>query len=55
MPKGLVVHLDDDLYRRFAMMCAYEGMTLKDQVYKIIKESVECFEGFLEEGAKRKP
>jgi hypothetical protein len=53
MPKGLVVHLDDDLYRRFAMICAYEGMTLKDQVYKIIKEDVECFEWFLREETKR--
>ena len=52
MPKGLVVHLDDDLYRRFAMMCAYEGMTLKDQLYKMIKEDVECFEWFLKEEAK---
>jgi hypothetical protein len=52
MPKGLVVHLDDDLYRRFAMMCAYEGMTLKDQVYKMIKEDVECFEWFFKEEGK---
>lgn len=49
MPKGLVVHLDDDLHRRFAMLCAYEGMTLKDRVYKIIEEDVDCFEEFLKE------
>jgi len=54
MPKGLIVHLDDDLYRRFAMMSAYEGMTLKEQVYKIIKEDVECFEEFLKEERESK-
>jgi hypothetical protein len=26
--RGAVVRLNDDLYRRFAMRCAYEGMTL---------------------------
>jgi hypothetical protein len=53
MSKGLVVHLEDDLHRRFAMMCAYEGMTLKDELYELIKESVECFEEYLKEEAKR--
>jgi len=53
MTKGLVVHLDDDLHRRFAMMCAYEGFSLKDELYKLIKETVGCFEQFLKEEAKR--
>lgn len=51
MPKGLVVHLDDDLYRRFAMMCAYEAMTLKDELYQLVKDAVECFQAYWREQA----
>jgi hypothetical protein len=53
MPKGLVVFLDDDLHRRFRSMCTYEGLTLKDELYKMIKEDVGCaILGVLKEGAK---
>jgi hypothetical protein len=53
MSKGLVVHLEDDLHRRFAMMCAYEGMTLKDELYELIKGAVESFEEFLKKEGKK--
>ena len=53
VPKGLVVYVDDDLHRRFAIMCTCEGLTLKDELYKMIKEDVECFEEYLKEGSNR--
>jgi hypothetical protein len=34
-------------------MCSQEGLTLKDELYKMIKENVACFEWFSKEEAKR--
>ena len=49
MPKGLVVYLDDETYKRFKMLCVNEGNSLKDQAYELIKETVESYEEFMEE------
>ena len=41
MPKGLVVYLDDDTYRRFKILSVQEGQSLKDFAYDIIKATVD--------------
>ena len=41
MPKGLVVYLDDDTYRRFKILSVQEGQSLKDFAYDIIKAVVD--------------
>lgn len=43
MPKGLVVYLDDDTYKRFKIICVNEGKSLKDFAYDIIKGVVDSF------------
>ena len=41
MPKGLVVYLDDDTYKRFKILSVQEGRSLKDFAYEIIKAVVD--------------
>lgn len=41
MPKGLVVPLDDETYRKLKAMSASEGKYLKDCAYDIIKNAVD--------------
>jgi hypothetical protein len=41
MPKGLVVYLDDDTYKKLKAMSTQEGKTLKDLSYDIIKNAVD--------------
>ena len=53
MPKGLVVHLDYEIYKRFRMMYISEGETLKDQAYELIKETVKSYVDFLEDNFYR--
>ncbi|UCH01376.1 MAG: hypothetical protein JSV20_05710 [Candidatus Bathyarchaeota archaeon] len=43
MPKGLVVYLDDDTYKRFKIICVNEGKSLKDFAYDAIKAVVDSF------------
>lgn len=49
MPKGLVVYLDDETYKRLKAMSINEGKPLKDVVYEMIKSDVEAYEDFIEE------
>jgi hypothetical protein len=41
MPKGLVVYLDEEIYKKLKAMSIQEGKTLKDCAYDIIKNSVD--------------
>lgn len=43
MPKGLVVYLDDETYKRLKILSAKEGQNLKDLAYSIIKGVVDCY------------
>ena len=49
MPKGLVVYLDDETYKRLKAMSINDGKTLKDLTYEMIRESLEGYEEFLVE------
>ncbi len=49
MPKGLVVYLDDETYKRLKAMSINEGKSLKDLAYELLKDSLEGYEEFIEE------
>lgn len=42
MPKGLVVHLDDEVHKKLKAMSINEGKALKDLAYDIIKNAVDA-------------
>jgi hypothetical protein len=50
----LVVYLDDEIYKRFKMMCVIEEKSLKDKAYEILKDMVESYKGFSKTQPKKK-
>lgn len=52
MPKGLVVYLDDDTYKKLKEMYSNPEQSLRGVFYDIIKDIADKYEEFLVEKQK---